>query len=182
MYRNLFLAVLAVVAISACNQSKKSCDSEKCTKIEIDQFWTEAPNYVGKAVCVHGAVNHVCAHGGRKLTLVTSDSSKYLTVFAADTLPAFDSTLNGQMVCVNGVVNETIINEEYITNMLAKADSAAKISGTPQAAGDHHTPAQELAEKYRQKIKESGTDHYIVYKLTDCNKVCKTEPGCEHKK
>ncbi len=169
--KKLFLLMIISAFLFSCgnneNKTKKEQTNQvtqEIVKLNVDTFLTKASEYVGKEIELTGTVNHVCKHGAKRLKLMGTDPEELIKVESGDKIEKFDVSLEGNEVCVKGIVKELIIDEEYI----AQLESKMKNDDSKEHADDHHEDLSKIKEM-RAKIKASGTDHISIYYITDCN-------------
>lgn len=193
MLKKLFFLVLTVSFILSCG-TKTEQITEKVTELTISQAIQQAEQLIDKPVKLEGTVVHICKHGGKRMFLTGDDSTgERLKITTGENVAAFEMTLEGSVVIVEGVVREQRIDAAYLDQR--EADLAANVKSekgevehegkehAPEHAGegqehdqdgedDHHDKEQELAKlkALRDKLAESGKD-YLAFYSVECKKI-----------
>lgn len=199
MSNRIYLLFAIVALLISCNNPQNNATSTETTDqevveenvlITINDFDSQAINYVGKEVQIAGLVNHTCKHGGKRMFLIDPETEITVKIEAGEKVTSFDAELEGSKVLVTGIINELIIDEAYLTqweqeikdeleNPTEPEDEHAEeeegheegehehaSSGLGEKAdqGEHINPFESI-ENYRNEIKESGTDHLAFYSI-----------------
>ncbi len=116
------VALTTMFMLAGCCQEKKSESEsttvEKCNAVSlsVSEFTEQAESLVGKTIKVEGICSHVCAHGGRKIALIDTVSEALLQGLAGPTIEIFPSDVVAKSVWLEGVVEETRIDEAYLAD------------------------------------------------------------------
>lgn len=164
------LAAVAMMFMAASCGGNKSGDKAAAetevvadSVLEVDDVLAQADSLVGKDIKIEGVCTHICAHGGGKIFLMGSDSTKMVRIMAGE-FKAFDKKCVNSIVSVEGKLVEQRIDEAYLVKweeeMKAKQCEEEKhgegeggCATSKQANGvKGNTMAEQLAE-YREKIK-----------------------------
>ena len=198
MVRKLIYLSLLTLVIVSCGTSYEKSENNKSEEIAqavdvtVMNFESKAADLVGKPINITATVNHVCQHGGKRMFLVAEGSEESIKVVPCEKLASFNTDLQGYTVKVSGIIEELIIDEEYLIeweNELAEEAEVEKseIEHTGEGHGedsegeeeemDENAEALESIASYRQQIAESGTDHLSFYTIVcdDYEKLDKVE-------
>jgi hypothetical protein len=182
----LIFTVIALIATS-CNcednsKETKSTDTsvavaDEVTTIQMVDFDDKVGDYVGKTIRIKGTVDHICAHGGQKLFVVSEDSDARVKVTPDEEIAAFNAELEGDNIIIVGVVEEQKIDEAYLreweeeikagNDMSDGKGEGIHLGGTVEKGGEDADIDEEMEKvtNLRNMIKESGTDHLSFYSI-----------------
>ena len=151
--------------------------------VTIAQYNASPGDYVEKTIEISGTVNHVCAHGGKRMFIMGDDPSDRVKIESGQ-VPAFDTTLEGSPVKVVAVGRVETIDAAYLDAWEAEAKvgevaescesggNSTTDEATAQAAeaveaehAQHENPDLARIEQLRQRIAESDQDHLSFYHL-----------------
>ena len=152
--------------------------------ITVAEFNDKAGELVGELVVIEGMIDHVCAHGGKRMFIIDEDTDGRVKVVVGEGLPSFNTEMEGSEIKILGKVDELVINEEYLTNweneILSETGKTKKVgesTGSGEYKGGSHGDKADQGEhvkelgkikQYREKIKNSGDEHFSFYSI-----VCK---------
>ena len=153
--------------------------------ITVAEFSDKAGELVGKLVTIEGMVDHVCAHGGKRMFIVDEGTDGRVKIVTGENMPSFNTEMEGSEIKILGTVDELVINEEYLTNweneILSETGKTKKV-GEGTGSGEHkggslgdkadqgeHVKELGKIKQYREKIKNSGDDHFSFYSIV-CEK------------
>jgi len=170
---------ISAIFISCVNQTQKAetktDETVALTELNVDDFDIMAADLVGKEVAITGMVNHVCEKGGKKMFLVTEGSEASVKITPDESMAAFNTNLVGSVIKVDGVVEELIIDEEYLLKWEGELMSSNTEGGDGHGLGKgeaadmgEHVAATESIANYRKQIAESGKGYLSFYSI-----VCK---------
>lgn len=172
----MFFAVAAMIA--GCNNVNQTMDNESdIVELTVPEFKERAEEFNGNTVKVIGLVNHACRHSGKRMFIVDPETSEGLRVDAGKIVAGFDSSLEGSMVLVTGVVMERRIDEAYLNEWESEvqeecaAEQAYAEAEMADAESDEETEKDELAEdldriaKLRQQVLESEKGYISFFHL-----------------
>ena len=172
MLRNITLLILLTgLAFSGCNTGIKNSAEDNAVKIAVLTFKTDAAKYVDSAVILEGTVFHTCKESGKRMFLADGNDSILVEVTTGPDIPKFDEKLVGSRVKVHGNVRELRIDEKYLADWEneIKNPTGSEATGVHTGARGHQDQAadEKLGQinAYRDKIKESGTDHLSFYSV-----------------
>lgn len=192
MIKKLFALSLISLIIVACGSNQKNEQQtqdetnviEEPVVVTIEDFDKQVAELVSKKIKVEGTVDHVCHHGGKRMFLVKENTDGRVKVVTGEEMPAFNIDLEGKDVVVIGIVDELIIDENYLSEwekeLMMKADEEfAEGEGVGHGDGTGHDgtkmgeeadqgthiPGMEQIEKYREMIAESGKDKLSFYSV-----------------
>jgi len=161
------LLLIAAVAFTACNQTKKEkveakADEKPCC-ICVETLMKDAANIVDTEVKVKGRINHVCQHGGKRIHLVSGEEKIVGT--ASEELGTFAEDLVGKTVVVTAILKVEKITAEDIAKMeeMKKEDAEHKHEeGEHQEHGDaeHKHKEGEHHEHGDAEHKHEEGDHH----------------------
>ncbi|HOI31790.1 MAG: hypothetical protein PHG67_08935 [Bacteroidales bacterium] len=187
MKRVLLMAVAALFFVACQNQSEKSTETSKepvvvegPIVITVGSFDEQAAELVGKEVIITGTADHICKHDGKKLFLIDVEEEGRVKITSGEGVPAFNSEFEGYDFKVTGIVDEMIVDEEYLREweeeVIAGIDETRHLGGgepmteEERAAGVHlDDPAMEQIAAYREMMAEQGTDKLSFYSIV-CSK------------
>jgi len=154
--KKVAILVLAVVAMTACNNSSKETKETEGTKVyTLAEFLNSADELKDQTVALKGMVVHVCKHGGQKMFITSEDKELKLRVDVSNSIPEFDVALEGSVVEINGLV----------------VAEAIKIEGEHKGAGEQHEESAKAEE-----AKEGGCEH----ETEACAEKHENGEECEH--
>lgn len=146
MIKKTLLASTFALALVACDNQNQNVEKTEATKTEtvaattitpvsLADFPAKAEGLFKKEVEIKGIVDHVCAHGGRKMVLVQEGTDNRVIIFAGDDMPNFSTEWEGSEVKVDGLV----VDKDYLMAMNADTkDHHAKDGNGPHGEGDGH--------------------------------------------
>lgn len=181
MKKLLLLVVLPFLMAACCNQQKcenQQNDAEAVVvpvEIAIFQFDSLAPTLVGDTVIVKGTADHVCRGTGRRVFLVDENGGR-VKVESSEEMPPFGIENEGKTFVVKGVVEDFVIDENYLKEweekVKAGTDEHQHIGGgkpmteEEKAAGHHiDDPALQQIANFRAQIAEKGVDALHFYSV-----------------
>lgn len=167
------LGVLAVTAImfSCGNREQKkeeACCNKTNAKVTVDQVMSDIQAYVDKDILIEGMVNHICAHGGKRMFIIGTDPDVAIKITPNEEIGIFEKELEGSNVLVTGIVKELRIDEEYVKNLENELASGADneaihdhSAGTHDEEADNEKKAQ--IDAMRSRIAETENGYYSQY-------------------
>lgn len=171
-----FISALFVSCVNQTQKAENETDElATLTELHVDDFDIMAADLVGKEIALTGTVNHVCEHGGKKMFLVEEGSEAKVKITPDESMAAFNTNLVGSVIKVEGIVEELIIDEEYLMKWESELMSSNTEGGDGHGLGKgeaadmgEHVAATESIANYRKQIAESGKDYLAFYSI-----VCK---------
>jgi hypothetical protein len=168
MRKILLIIALFAMLYSCADASKKKEDqtnsnAEKVEKqsekpiLTLADFDAKAGAWVGKEVQVKGIVDHVCKHGGKKITLVDDNGEVHVK-----SEERFDDAIVGSEILVTGIVSEFIVDESFC---LQKEEDYSKALKDGEDDEKTFKQKMEQIQYYRDSIKATGKDHISYYSL-----------------
>ena len=153
--------------------------------ITVAEFDNKAGELVGEFVVVEGTVDHVCAHGGKRMFIIDEGTDGRVKIVTGEDMPSFNTEMEGSEIEIFGTVDELVIDEEYLTGweneILSEAGETKKV-GEGIGSGEHkggshgdkadqgeHIKDLDKIKKFREKIAASGDDHLSFYSIV-CEK------------
>lgn len=204
--RKLLFVLLGVIVFVACNTSTKTETTEQksaahaCSSMSVDSFLVIADNYVGEELTVKGTVDHVCKHGGKRVRIFSSCPSKSIHGEAGETMGNFNAEIEGNSVCLTGIVAESKMDMAYVEEYEVKIKTAIEENKEEadmehKEGVDHHAKLDQIAEwKAEIEASEKGylSTYYLEvskYELCDddkesacCQKEVKKDSCCDKQK
>jgi len=177
--RFIIVFFISALFVSCVNQTQKaetkSDEVTVATELNVEDFDIMAADLVGKEVTLSGTVNHVCEKGGKKMFLVEEGSEASVKITPDESIAAFNTNLVGSVIKVTGVVEELIIDEEYLMKWESELMSSNTEAGDGHGLGKgeaadmgEHVAATESIANYRKQIAESEKGYLSFYSI-----VCK---------
>jgi hypothetical protein len=182
--KKFFLMAMAALIFVACqNQTETTVENAAETKvvegpivITVGSFDEKAAELVGKEVIITGTADHICQHDGKKLFMIDVEEEGRVKITSGEGVPAFNSEYEGYDFKVTGIVDEMIVDEEYLREweeeVIAGIDETRHLGGgepmteEERAAGMHlDDPAMEQIAAYREMMAEEGTDKLSFYSI-----------------
>lgn len=169
------LGVLAVTAImfSCGNKEEKPThpageEDKAIALVTVDQVMGDIQAYVDKNIQIGGMVNHICAHGGKRMFMIGTDPEVAIKITPNEEIGIFEKELEGSNVLVTGIVKELRIDEEYVKNLeneLASGSDNEAIhdhsAGKHDEEADNEKKAQ--IDAMRSHIAETENGYYSQY-------------------
>jgi hypothetical protein len=194
MKKMMFMAIVALAFVACNSQSKEKKTDEKnaeTTTLTVDQFFEKGEALLGKEITIKGTIDHVCAHGGKKMFIQGSTPENRLRINAGDDIASFDVAFEGSTMQVTGKADMLKMDSAYLANWEQELieGSHEKGSGTGDGTGhgegqeeeghehDHsshgeqadmgeHIPGMEKVKKYQEEIATNGKGYIPIYSLT----------------
>jgi len=194
MIKRILPLFIVAALLFACTGQQQDENSEQTDSTQVSEFVQvtvsdfdqKAGGLVGKKVQIEGMVAHVCAHGGQKLHIEDDKHDKRIKITTGGDIREFDLALETEAatVVVEGVVEELVINEKYLTDWEAELATAATTATTnakehkgegSTKSVDHHVGDEAgQIKQYRDSIKATGSDHISFYSIK-CEKITKKQ-------
>lgn len=155
--KHLFL-LFVIAAMVACTNSTDKADKENMEGDVVenadkvfttDELKANFADYTGKEVTVEGIVKHVCSHGGVKM-FIKGDSTN-IKIMAGESGNFVKDEVMYNKVAVTGVVEELVIDKDYIMQM--EADLEADI-----ANGEFDKPKEDAEMHEEDNPEHEGLD------------------------
>ncbi|MDN5349712.1 MAG: hypothetical protein PWQ54_1108 [Bacteroidales bacterium] len=179
------MAVVALFFVACQNQTETETTVENTSEaklaegpiaVTVGNFDEKAAELVGKEVIITGTADHICKEDGKKLFLIDVNEEGRVKVTTGEGLPAFNSEYEGYDFKVTGIVDEMIIDEEYLREweeeVIAGIDETRHLGGgepmteEERAAGVHlDDPAMKQIANYREMMAEKGTNKLSFYSI-----------------
>ncbi len=153
--------------------------------ITVAEFNDKAGEIVGELVVIEGIVDHVCAHGGKRMFIIDEGTDRRIKIVTGESIPSFNTEMEGSEIKILGTVDELVINEKYLTNWeneltveAGKSKGIGDGTGNGEHKGGSHGDKADQGEhvkelgkikQYREKIKNSGDDQFSLYSIV-CEK------------
>jgi len=183
MKKRFFKFFVIAVIFSACSNNTGSSDEKNITGQELEEddfavltvaeFDNNAGDFVNKKVQISGTVDRTCKHSGKRMFIVDGESKGRVKIEASNNISSFDAELEGSDVLVQGLVNETRVDEAYLNEweneILMEMDSDHKIHDGKHVDEedeiDKYAADMEKIENIRKKIAKSGEDYLSFYSI-----------------
>jgi hypothetical protein len=158
--------ILSIVAIAALLSS--CCGKQQPTGIAVSQFFENPSAFVGKDTTFVGVIKNVCDSTG-KFVLGVEGADKFRILVTPPADAKVCKGCAGKEVFVKGVINETVIDEEFIVAL----ENESNAEECPQAK----TCKQKKVAEYKEILAVDGT--FSVYSIEA--KCVKGKGECEKK-
>ena len=173
MIKKVFGIVAIAVLLASCatkEQKKEETTEKEIAKVTVDEVAANMQNFVDKEVVIEGTVNHVCAHGGKRMFIMGSDPDVAIKITPNDEIGVFEKELEGSLVLVTGIVKELRIDEAYVANLEKEISEGADNEAVHDHSGGKHEETAEEAEQkqhqidaMREQIAESENGYYSQF-------------------
>jgi len=168
--RVIGIFALAAIMFSCANngQKKDAANENDAVKVTVDQVVADMQNYVDKNIIIEGMVNHVCAHGGKRMFLIGSDPEAAIKVTPNEEIGIFEKELEGSTVSVVGVLKELRVDIAYVENLEKELSEGTDNEAIhDHSAGTHDENAENekkaQIDAMRTQIAESENGYYSQY-------------------
>lgn len=176
--KRIFICILLLAAVMiACKTNKQPVSAEKIT-VTVAELLAHPDAYVGKEVKVEGTVSHVCKKDGKKMFLFGTNPDSTVRIATGPNIAAFDVSLEGASVMVDGIMKELRIDEAYVARMeaeLSKGTRETEPAGEEKVVGSNQNEELSNAEQLRKEIKESGKGYVSDYWIENISMTKKAE-------
>jgi len=181
MRKAFILIALAIPFFFACGGTKENKEEQEKV-YTLTELLANMESLVDSTVSVEGTVTHVCMHTGMKLFLEGTTPEEFMKVVSES--EKFDTALVGQVVIVEGIVEEFRVDQDYVDSLRAEilaeveADSIAQLEGTEEehhhhgemmsddsAPIDHHSDHMQQVNDFQQQIDESEKGYVSFYSI-----------------
>lgn len=125
MLRRLIFLVLSLSLIISCG-TKTEKATQTVTEVTVAQAIQQPDQYVDKVVKLEGTVVHVCKHGGKRMFVTGENPDERLKITVGGDIGAFDVSLEGSVVEVEGIMKEQRIDAAYLDQREADIASGEK--------------------------------------------------------
>lgn len=165
MLKKLSIGLVSLLFVfTACTNQAKETKTE-AEVLSVSALMEKAADLVEKEVLVTGMVNHVCAHGGKKIHITTEEAKIIGT--AGEGIEKFDTAFVGKNVVVKGILKEKRITKEEIEKM--EADHGHGEEGHDHEGEEHktegtHHHAGDVA-KLKELLEKSGKDYVSDFSI-----------------
>lgn len=173
----LLAAMLFAGASMMVSCGGNATEETKSEPITVDSLAIVGESIVGDTIEVTGLCTHLCSHGGTKAFLQGEDSTIVIRCNAGEAFGAFAPDCVDQTLVVKGVVKESRIGQEEISQMEAKlaeanaeCDKKGHSCDTEQAAqgmnpaADQAAKIADLKDKIAKRLEKDGKDYLsIIY-------------------
>ncbi len=169
------LGILAIAGllVSCGNQIQKEekAVENNIAKISVEQVLEDITSFVDQEIEIMGMVNHVCAHGGKRMFIVGHENpDAAVKIIPNEEIGVFERELEGSYVKVIGILKELRIDEAYVLNLEKEiAEGSDNEAVHDHSGGTHDETESEIDEKkaqieaMRNQIAESETGYYSQF-------------------
>ncbi|MBI9054062.1 MAG: hypothetical protein JEY96_09625 [Bacteroidales bacterium] len=167
------LGIIAIAAVMAScgnkEQKKEACCDKEIAKVTVDQVMENMQTYVDKDLVIVGTVNHVCAHGGKRMFIMGENPDVAIKITPNEDIGVFEKELEGSHVVVTGVLKELRIDEAYVANLEAEIAEGGDNEAVHDHSGGKHEEEEAEDEKkaqfkaMRTEIAESENGYYSQF-------------------
>ncbi len=180
-----FFAVIFLFISFSCNNTqnntseKENTENTNVTQLSISDFMTLTDKYVNKEISIQGIVGHVCKHSGKRMFIIGQNSEQRVKIVTGKDINSFDISLEGKKVKVQGIVNEQIVDENYLSKwedeILKENSDNLKIHEGKEGHENSSVDAEKTEnlgkiKAFREQLKEKNIDHLSFYSV-ECNKL-----------
>jgi len=152
---NKYLLSLAAVVMTLSSFTTDSAYS-------IEKLMESIETQVGKEVKVHGRINHVCRHSGKKCFIVNEQGDLSIQIIAGGDITSFDKELVGSEIEVVGIINERRIEKEQIDQN--EQDAKEKMQNEESEESHKHCDAMlNNVKQMREWMKKNNKEYYAIY-------------------
>ena len=195
MKKTFIIIALALPFFFACGGSKEN-NEEQEKVYGLAELVENVENLVDSTILVEGPVTHVCYHSGLKLFLEGNSPEESMKIVSES--EKFDTALVGQIVIVEGIVEEFRVDQDYVDSLRAEIlaeieeDSLAQLEGTEEehhhhgemmsddsAPIDHHADHMQQVNDFQQQIDESEKGYVSFYSIKAISVNVKEEENTE---
>ena len=161
---------IAGLLISCGNQTQKqdTVTETEVQKVSVEQVLADMQNFVGKEIAIEGMVNHVCAHGGKRMFIIGENPDAAIKITPNEEIGVFEKELEGNHVLVTGVLKELRIDEAYVANLEKELNEGSDNEAVHDHSGGTHDEEATNKEKaqieaMRNQIAESENGYYSQF-------------------
>lgn len=173
------MIILLITLFASCQSNgstqQPTSETPQVTTMEVDSVLQNAAQLAGSEIEIEGVCTHICKHGGRKIFLMGSNSTRILRIESGKA-GKFDPNCVNNIVKVKGVLVEERIDETYLQNWETKladqtseshGDGEAGCSTEKRARGESANTPQARIAQFRKRIAEqkaeNGKDYLSFY-------------------
>jgi len=159
MKKIVFIISIVTLFISCDTSKKKDKDGTKTAipTLALADFDAKAGEFLDKEIQVKGIVDHVCKHGGKKLSLVNEEGDVHV-----ESDSRFDDSIVGDEVTINGIVTEFRVDEAYL---LKKEEDHLQSHKDGTDSKDVYNQKMEKLQYFRDSMKVAKVDHLSYYSM-----------------
>lgn len=151
-------------------QQKEAKAEKEITKLKVEQVLADIGSYVEKEIVIAGTVNHVCAHGGKRMFIIGEENTEEaIKITPNETIGVFEKELEGSHVLVTGIVKELKIDEAYVAKLeqeVAEGNDSEAVHDHSAGTHDEKEADEEKQAQFKQmrdKIAESENGYYSQF-------------------
>ncbi|UCG27023.1 MAG: hypothetical protein JSV24_08585 [Bacteroidales bacterium] len=152
------------------------------TEVSLTDLLEHPDNYVDKNILVGGIVDHVCRQTGKKMFIVDQNADNRLRINVGKDIASFDVELEGNDVLIEGIFQELVVDEDYLSKWEAELGSQEEPSETEHAQTElgemadqgEHVGDMEQIQSLREQLETSGKEQISFYSV-ECMKFSKKE-------
>lgn len=165
MRKLAFILVVFILVVACKNDKPQETAKTDETVMNLQDFNTQAGEWVGKEIQVVGIVDHVCKHGGKRLFLVDDNADVHV-----DSDIRFDEAMVGDSIIVKGIVKEMRYDEAYCLKEEQNYMQKHKEGVDPDSV---YNKKMAFIQKLRDSMKTQGVDHFSDYSIEYVSHVVK---------
>ena len=157
--KKIILLISIVALFISCDDTSKKKDKDvaKLPIVALAEFDAKAGEFLDKEIQVKGIVDHVCKHGGKKLSLVNEEGDVHV-----ESESRFDDAIVGDEVIINGIVTEFRVDEAYL---LKKEEDHLQNHKDGTDSKDVYDQKMEKLQYFRDSMEVAKVDHLSYYSI-----------------
>lgn len=177
-----FLITLFLLSCGTGTQKENKESEQQLLEVNLADLMGNPGDYVGKPILVSGTVDHVCRHGGKKMFIVDQNAGNRIRINVGNNIPSFDVELEGNDLVIEGIFQELVVNEDYLSRWEAELGNQQKASeedhtrtelGEAADQGEHVGDMAEI-KSLREQLEASGKEQISFYSI-ECMEFNKKE-------
>ena len=162
---NATVLLLCLISIIAC---KPSSPKEAAQEIySVDSILTIQDALIGDTFMLEGFCVDVCGHGSNHITLLGSDTTRFVNVEANSELVSFDKGVLNNNVCVKATIAEERVDEAFLSNWEQRLDESLKApdGGNPEAVAMLKKQIEQIRAEIAERTKKENKNYYSQYHI-----------------
>jgi len=177
-----FLITLFLLSCGTGTQKENKESEQQLLEVNLADIMGNPGDYVGKPILVSGTVDHVCRHGGKKMFIVDQNAGNRIRINVGNNIPSFDVELEGNDLVIEGIFQELVVDDDYLSKWEAELGTQQQASGEEHAQsergemadqGEHVGDMAEI-QSLREQLEASGKERISFYSV-ECVKFNKKE-------
>lgn len=160
-----FIPILLSVIIFACKSSKN--EASKDVVYSVDSLLSITDSLIGDTFQLEGFCVDVCDHGSNHITLLGSDTTKYVNVEADEKLVSFPKEALNANVKVTATIAEERVDEAFLADWETRLDESLKApdGGNPEAVAMLKQQIADIREVIAERVKKENKNYYSQYHI-----------------